>query len=117
MVCSLPITRSISPRPQDPILLPILWALRYALKSGLQCSNSRPAHIHLQMAQDDPVSLEFLKDETVKAKLENAKKLSDVKASDYDAVFYVGGHGPLFDLAVDPVNIKLATDVSDRWGR
>ncbi|KAE9410431.1 class I glutamine amidotransferase-like protein [Gymnopus androsaceus JB14] len=58
----------------------------------------------------DKESVEFLKDETVKAKLASAKKLSDVDAKDYDAIFYVGGHGPVLDLATDPVNIKLASD-------
>ncbi|KAE9410387.1 class I glutamine amidotransferase-like protein [Gymnopus androsaceus JB14] len=58
----------------------------------------------------DKESVEFLKDETVKAKFTSAKKLSDVDAKDYDAIFYVGGHGPVLDLATDPVNIKLASD-------
>jgi len=35
--------------------------------------------------------------------------LSDVKAEGYDAIFYVGGHGPVIDLAQDAVNIKLAS--------
>ena len=35
------------------------------------------------------------------------KKLSDMKASDFDAVFYPGGHGPLWDLANDATSIKL----------
>jgi putative intracellular protease/amidase len=51
-------------------------------------------------------------DETVKEKFANAKKLSDVNADDYDAIFYVGGHGPVIDLASDPVNIKLASQAS-----
>ena len=39
----------------------------------------------------------------------SAKKLADVDAKDYDAIFYVGGHGPAIDLASDPVNAKLAS--------
>lgn len=31
-----------------------------------------------------------------------------------DAIFYVGGHGPVLDLASDPVNAKLASEVSIR---
>ncbi|KIK59508.1 hypothetical protein GYMLUDRAFT_201645 [Collybiopsis luxurians FD-317 M1] len=58
----------------------------------------------------DKESVDFLKDETVKAKLASAKKLSDVDYKAYDAIFYVGGHGPVIDLASDPVNIKLASD-------
>lgn len=34
--------------------------------------------------------------------LKNPLVLGDVKAADYDAVFVVGGHGPMQDLAVDP---------------
>jgi hypothetical protein len=53
-----------------------------------------------------------LNDETVKGKLAGAKKLSEVNVEDYDVIFYVGGHGPVIDLAQDPVNIKLASRVS-----
>ena len=52
----------------------------------------------------------FLGDDVVKEKLSSAKRLADVQESDYDAIFYVGGHGPVLDLAVDPINIKLATE-------
>ncbi|KAI6047231.1 class I glutamine amidotransferase-like protein [Pisolithus marmoratus] len=54
--------------------------------------------------------LKFLEDQTVMSKLANAKRLSDVKADNYDAIFYIGGHGPVIDLPEDPVNIKLASD-------
>lgn len=57
----------------------------------------------------DEESVKFLEDPEVKQKLASAKKLSEVDVNDYDAIFYVGGHGPMIDLAVDPVNIKLAT--------
>jgi putative intracellular protease/amidase len=33
--------------------------------------------------------------------------VSDVKAQDYDAIFYPGGHGPLWDLAEDPMSTTL----------
>lgn len=39
--------------------------------------------------------------------LANTIKLSDVDLAAFDAVFYPGGHGPLWDLAEDPVNIHL----------
>jgi putative intracellular protease/amidase len=43
----------------------------------------------------------FDNDTELLAKLKNTHKLADVKESDYDAVFYPGGHGPLWDLATD----------------
>ncbi len=36
-------------------------------------------------------------------------KLADVDLDGYDAVFYPGGHGPMEDLAVDPVSGRLLT--------
>jgi putative intracellular protease/amidase len=30
---------------------------------------------------------------------------------DYDAIFYVGGHGPVIDLAADPINAEIASSV------
>lgn len=54
-----------------------------------------------------PSTKRFDKDEPLKQKLAHTLKLSDVKASDYDAVFYPGGHGPLWDLTKDPDSIAL----------
>lgn len=47
------------------------------------------------------------KDEILKEKLKNTHKLSEVKSEDFNAVFYPGGHGPLWDLAEDKVSQKL----------
>ncbi|KAF8655280.1 hypothetical protein AX16_003179 [Volvariella volvacea WC 439] len=58
---------------------------------------------------NDEECTRFLNDDVVKAKLANAKKLSAINVHDYDAIFYIGGHGPVIDLPVDPVNIKLAS--------
>ncbi len=63
-----------------------------------------------------PVDPESLKpdDETVAkyrathgAILRDSRKLSEVSATDYDAVFYPGGHGLLWDLATDLENTAL----------
>jgi putative intracellular protease/amidase len=49
----------------------------------------------------------FKNDPKCQAVLSNTTKLSDVKAQDYDAIFYPGGHGPMWDLAEDPISNKL----------
>jgi len=49
----------------------------------------------------------FKRDTEAQAELANTSKLSDVSADDYDAVFYPGGHGPLWDLAEDQNSISL----------
>ena len=49
----------------------------------------------------------FKADPDAQAVLANTGKLADVKAADFDAVFYPGGHGPLWDLAESRDSIKL----------
>ena len=46
-------------------------------------------------------------DPGARAALASTIKLSDVDMAAFDAVFYPGGHGPLWDLAEDPVSIHL----------
>jgi putative intracellular protease/amidase len=43
----------------------------------------------------------FDSDKVLLEKLKNTHKLADINQADYDAVFYPGGHGPLWDLAED----------------
>jgi putative intracellular protease/amidase len=52
----------------------------------------------------------FYEDDDLQHKLSRTKKLSEVKAEDYDAVFYPGGHGPMWDLANDKESIRLIED-------
>ena len=49
----------------------------------------------------------FKEDSEAQERLANTKKLAEVKAEDFDSVFYPGGHGPLWDLAVDKNSIEL----------
>jgi putative intracellular protease/amidase len=49
----------------------------------------------------------FKKDEEAKKALSKTAKLADMKAKDFDTVFYPGGHGPMWDLADSPVSIAL----------
>lgn len=49
----------------------------------------------------------YYADEALKEKVANTKKLADVNAADFDAIFYPGGHGPLWDLYDDKNSISL----------
>ncbi|WP_116106061.1 type 1 glutamine amidotransferase domain-containing protein [Lewinella sp. IMCC34191] len=49
----------------------------------------------------------FKQDEQAQRVIATTKKLSDVSASDFDAVFYPGGHGPLWDLSEDKTSVAL----------
>jgi len=52
-------------------------------------------------------TLRFDADLEARAALANTLTLDDVRAENYDALFYPGGHGPLWDLAVDPRSAAL----------
>ena len=54
-----------------------------------------------------PSTSRYYKDSTLIDKVAHSLKLSNVKQADYDAVFYPGGHGPLWDLATDENSIRL----------
>ena len=43
----------------------------------------------------------FKKDDAAQSALANTTKLAEIDADDFDAVFFPGGHGPLWDLAED----------------
>lgn len=49
----------------------------------------------------------FDKDQEAQDRINNTAKLETIDAADYDAVFYPGGHGPLWDLSKDKTSIKL----------
>jgi putative intracellular protease/amidase len=52
-------------------------------------------------------TLRFRADKEAQAALSNTAMLKDVSPDDYDALFYPGGHGPLWDLAEDKYSIAL----------
>lgn len=49
----------------------------------------------------------FKNDAAANQELAHTHKLADVDASSFDAVFYPGGHGPLWDLAGDSASIAI----------
>src|SRR5690349_19619887 len=54
-----------------------------------------------------PAMTRFKHDEAAQRVFATTTRLSDVRADDFDAVFYPGGHGPMWDLVDNPVSIKL----------
>lgn len=66
----------------------------------------------LDPKSDDPsaqtdATARFKKDDAAQKALASTVKLDSVSAADFDAVFYPGGHGPLWDLAENKKSIEL----------
>lgn len=49
----------------------------------------------------------FRKDNAAQTQLANTVKLADIRAEDYVAIFYPGGHGPMWDMPDDAKSIAL----------
>jgi len=54
-----------------------------------------------------PAMTRFKRDPEAQKQLSQTVKLSDVKSEDFDSIFYVGGHGPMWDLVDNPDSIAL----------
>jgi putative intracellular protease/amidase len=54
-----------------------------------------------------PAMARFKQDQAAQKALAQTVRLADMKAVDFDTIFYVGGHGPMWDLVDNPVSIAL----------
>ena len=54
-----------------------------------------------------PAMTRFKQDSHAQKALSRTVKLAEMKSEDYDTVFYVGGHGPMWDLAESKDSISL----------
>jgi putative intracellular protease/amidase len=77
----------------------INWAT-LAARPAFGWRNSRP---RIQT----PAMTRFKQDMEAQKKLSQTVKLSDMKSEDFDTIFYVGGHGPMWDLVDNPDSIAL----------
>ncbi|NDW22768.1 type 1 glutamine amidotransferase domain-containing protein [Alteromonas hispanica] len=55
-------------------------------------------------------AIRYTKDDVARSAVASTIQLEDVRAEEFDAVFYPGGHGPLWDLSDNAYSIKLIED-------
>jgi putative intracellular protease/amidase len=60
-----------------------------------------------------PAMTRFKRDARARKELSHTVRLDAIKSEDYDTVFYVGGHGPMWDLAESSVSIALLESFYD----
>ncbi|KAJ9094740.1 hypothetical protein QFC21_005898 [Naganishia friedmannii] len=94
--------------------LPELAHPYYELKDDFELTLVSPAGgaapldpASVEAFKSDELATKFLSDSEAQKLVKNTTKLSSVDPSKFDAIFYVGGHGPVVDLAVDQDSIKL----------
>ncbi len=54
-----------------------------------------------------PAMTRFKQDKAAQAVFASTAKLEDMRSEDFDAIFYPGGHGPMWDLVDNPLSIAL----------
>ena len=54
-----------------------------------------------------PAMARFKQDQAAQKDLAQTVRLADMRAEDFDTIFYVGGHGPMWDLVDNPDSIAL----------
>lgn len=87
----------------------------YVLKdagAAITLASPKGGHPPLDPKSDLPENLtestkRFRTDKAAQAELANTKKLADMSANDFDAIFYPGGHGPMWDMPDNATSIAL----------
>ena len=65
---------------------------------------------------NDPINKKFWDDENFQAKLTNTIKLDDVNTADFDAIFFAGGHGVMWDFPDSAAIDKVTREIYERGG-
>ena len=65
---------------------------------------------------DDPIQQEFLADERVAAQLADTRTPADIDPTAYDAIFYAGGHGTMWDFPDDTRLAVIARQIYESGG-
>ncbi len=65
---------------------------------------------------EDKINKEFIDDTKAQEKINNSMIPDQVKADDYQAIFYAGGHGAMWDFADNQQLAKVAGSIYDNGG-
>ncbi|HEU4403988.1 MAG TPA: type 1 glutamine amidotransferase domain-containing protein [Polyangiaceae bacterium] len=64
----------------------------------------------------DPINAAFLDDAALVARLNNSLRADRVEPGNYDAIFYAGGHGTMWDFPDEPALARAAAAIYERGG-
>lgn len=60
---------------------------------------------------NDPVNSKYWANKDFRSKIANTLKIDDVNASEYDAIFFAGGHGTMWDFPDDPTILRIVPQI------
>jgi putative intracellular protease/amidase len=65
---------------------------------------------------NDEINKKFWENESARSRIENTMKPTDVKANDYSAIYYAGGHGTMWDFADNAELAAIAAKIYENNG-
>lgn len=65
---------------------------------------------------NDPINREFMENPQLMARLDNTLSPDEVQPENYAAIYYVGGHGPIWDVAADEKIAGIASSIFGNSG-
>ena len=68
------------------------------------------------MNMKDSVNKEYIEDPEFLSKLRNSFTPEQVRPEDYDAIYYPGGHGPMWDLANNTALARITGEIYENKG-
>jgi putative intracellular protease/amidase len=63
-----------------------------------------------------PNNKRFLERADVRSALRGTSRLADLRAASYQAIFFAGGHGAMWDFPRDPALIDISADIYEQGG-
>jgi putative intracellular protease/amidase len=66
--------------------------------------------------RDDPLNVEFLDNADKMAQVENTLNPTQINSSDYDAIFFAGGHGTMWDFPENAELARIAASIYEQGG-
>ena len=65
---------------------------------------------------EDPVNKKLWEDDYYRNKIQHSKRASEINSADYQAIFYAGGHGAMWDFPYDKSIAKIAAQIYENNG-
>ena len=75
-----------------------------------------PSVIETSVKLNAPNNKRFLERADVRSALRGTSRLADLRAASYQAIFFAGGHGAMWDFPRDPALIDISADIYEQGG-
>jgi putative intracellular protease/amidase len=79
-------------------------------------TGGEPSVIETSVNLDEPYNKRFLERAEILSALRATSRLADLRANSYQAIFFAGGHGAMWDFPRNPALINITSDIYAQGG-